>query len=57
MQNLKKKAALQSRADRGFGEVGARQQHAKKSGKREDFRSLIHDLMWIPSSPEHMLIL
>ncbi|MBV4521127.1 hypothetical protein KVG88_13740 [Pseudomonas sp. SWRI74] len=57
MQNLKRKVALRALAGRGSGESAVRQRRAQKSEKHGDFRSFIRDLMWIPSSPEHMLIL
>jgi hypothetical protein len=57
MQNPNKNAAAKSRADRGTGEVGGHQQRSQKTAKRDDVRSVLHDLMWAPSANEHMLIL
>ncbi|MCU1760071.1 hypothetical protein NTD84_10160 [Pseudomonas sp. 14P_8.1_Bac3] len=57
MQSLKKNATDKSRADRGTDEVGGHEQRSQKTAKCDDVRSVLHDLMWAPTSNEHMLIL
>jgi hypothetical protein len=57
MQNPNKNAAAKSRACSGPGEVGGHQPRSQKTAKRDDVRSVLHDLMWAPSANEHMLIL
>ncbi|EJM35094.1 hypothetical protein PMI26_05436 [Pseudomonas sp. GM33] len=53
MQNPKKNAGDKSQTD----EVGGHQQRAKKTAKRDDVRSVVHDLMWVPIANDYMLIL
>lgn len=57
MQSPKKPADDKLLTYRGINGVGGHQQRAQKTAKRDDIRSVTHDLAWIPSSNEHMLIL
>ncbi|MNR36295.1 hypothetical protein D3C85_1541950 [compost metagenome] len=57
MQSQKKTADDKLQRYRGINGVGVHQQHAQKTARRDDTRSVTHDLAWVPSANEHMLIL
>lgn len=55
MHRAKKTAGNQSRNVRGT--APGHKHHAQSTAKRDDFRSAFHNLVWVPSTNEHMLIL
>jgi len=57
MQSPEKSADDKLQTYRGIDGVGGHQQRAQKTAKRDDVRSVLHDLMWAPTANEHMLIL
>ncbi len=57
MQNPKKNVGDKSQTYRGTDEVDGHQKRALKTGRRDDVRSVVHDLMWVATTNEYMLIL
>jgi hypothetical protein len=57
MNSPKKTAGDTSQTYRGIDRVGGHQQRAQKTAKRDDVRCALHDLMWVPTANEYMLIL